>query len=134
MTIPVYKGYDKFQQVGTVTINSDRITHVDISYSFPTPMGDAERFALYEMQGKERPITTLKLQQDTQFPFALKKVSKAEFAYRNAKLTHELKSNNLKQHFGDTKFFIKPSFFQRLTLTHNLKKFIGRQKILRPIF
>ncbi|QGW27705.1 hypothetical protein [Phnomibacter ginsenosidimutans] len=123
MTIPVYKGYDKFKQVGTVTINSDRITHVDISYSFPQPMGDAERYALYIMQGKEVPQVKRELSQDTQFPFAIKKLSKADFAYRNAKLTHELKSNDLKQHFGDTRFFIKPSFIQRLTLTHNLKKF-----------
>jgi hypothetical protein len=122
MTIPVYKGYDKFKQVGTVTINSDRITHVDISYSFPQSMGDAERYALYIMQGKEVPRTKRELNQETQFAFAIKKLSKADFAYRNAKLTHEIISNDLFKYF-DTKFFIRLSFLQRQLLAFNLKKF-----------
>jgi len=123
MQLPVYIGYDKFRQVGYVTITSDRITNVDISFSFPTPMGDAERFALYVMQGKERPQTTLELKQDTQFSFAIKKISKADFAYRNSSLTHELISNDLKKYFDNTKFFTKPSFAQKVTLSFNLKKF-----------
>ncbi|MEJ8818878.1 hypothetical protein [Lacibacter sp. H407] len=123
MQLPVYIGYDKFRQVGYVTITSDRITNVDISFSFPTPMGHAERFALYVMQGKEQPQTTLELKQDTQFSFAIKKISRADFAYRNSSLTHELISNDLKKYFDNTKFFTKPSFAQKLTLSYSLKKF-----------
>ena len=77
MTIPVYKGFDKFIQVGIITINSDRITYVDISYSFQQPMGDAERYALYITQKIEIPRVVRELKQETQYPFAIKKISKA---------------------------------------------------------
>jgi hypothetical protein len=123
MKIPVYKGYDKFQQVGTLTISYNRITHVDISYSFPTPIGTAEKYALYITQGKEPPTTKRSLNQETQYPFTIKKLSRADFAYRKANLTHEIISNDLFKYF-DTKFFIRLSFVQRQILAFNLKKFL----------
>ena len=123
MTLPVYIGYDKFRHVGILTILSDRIIHADISYTFTNPIGTAERFALYNNQKELFPNTTLSMQQDTQSSFTIKKISKADFAFRNAGLTHEIISNDLKKRFDDTKFYIQPSFIQRLTLTNNLKKF-----------
>ena len=106
MTLPVYIGYDKFSQVGTVIILSDRIIHADISYTFTNPIGSAERFALYNNKKELFPKTTLSMQQDTQLPFTIKKLSKADFAFRNAGLTHELISNDIKKRFDDTKFYI----------------------------
>lgn len=85
-------------------------------------MGDAERFALYETQGKQRPTVTRSMNDDTQYPFAIKKLSRADFAYRNAKLTHEIISNDIFKYF-DTKFFIRLSFIQRQIIAFNLKKF-----------
>ena len=123
MQLPVYIGYDKFRHVGDIIILSNRIISVDISYTFTNPIGTAERFALYNNQKELFPKTTLSLKSDTQFSFAIKKISKADFAYRNSGLTHELMSSDLRQHFDDTKFFIKPSFLQSLTLSYNLKKF-----------
>ena len=122
MQLPVYIGYEKFRQVGYVTIASNRIINVDISFTVTDPIGTAERFALYNNYKELFPKTTHSLKRETQFPFSIKKVSKADFAYRNGNLTHEIISNDLLKYF-ETKFFIKPSFSQRQKIAFNLKKF-----------
>jgi len=121
--IHVYIGYDKFRQVGTVIISSNRIIHADISFSITNPIGTVEKFALYDNQKELFPKTTLSIKQDTQSPFTIKPISKADFAFRNGGLTHELISNDLKKYFDDAKFFIKPSLAQRLTLSYSLNNF-----------
>lgn len=124
MRLPVYIGYDTFNQVGTLTIQSNRITYADIFFSTPVSMGYVEKQVLYIQEGKPLPTNDYKINQATQYPFALKKISTADFAYRNEKLTHEIISNELIDYLDTkTKFFIKPSFAQKLTLSYNLKKF-----------
>lgn len=124
MQLPVYIGYDTFKQVGTLTIQSNRIIYADIFFSTPVSIGYVEKQVLYIQEGKPLPTNDYKINQATQYPFALKKLSTADFAYRNKKLTHEIISNGLINYLDTkTKFFIKPSFAQKLTLSYNLKKF-----------
>ncbi len=123
MVHPVYTGHDKFLQVGSVRISTDRIVYADISYTFTDHIGTVEGFVFYNNQKDLFPKTTLSIKGDIQYSFDLKKISRSDFAYRNAKLTHELISNDLKKQFNGLKFFIKLSFLQRLKVAKSLKKF-----------
>ncbi len=123
MTLDVYINADPFDKAGTLTITSDRITSFSIlvdkgrkTLSIEDVLADPN---FYEKVTDYQEFSSDK----SQFPFSSTRLSKGDIAYRHSKLTHKISSAQLNDFVGkQCEFLFKPTFFQRLFLSYNLKK------------
>ena len=108
------------EEYGTITVLYDRITHVNLKirnrYSF-TP----EHYIAVQSGEKFPPFTDYN--EETDYPFSIKRLSKGDLLYRNKKLNYQVISEGLSERIGMRIINIRLNKFQVVKLNYNLKNY-----------
>lgn len=131
MKIQVYTGYDKFCKRGEIEITYDRIAHIRLY--LPDPF--AVRFSVEREVHIEHCKKTGEIfkthhiyKDETDYKFALKKLSKADLPYRKGKLTHQIMSKELTDRIEAGNLYTKLSWFQSMKLNYGLRNFFWQTR------
>lgn len=131
MNINIYTGYEEFFPRGTITISYDRISHINLYLPrvFAVRWSVEREIAIDYAEKRGELFLTHKIyQRETDYRFTIKKISKAEMAYRKGKMTHQILSNGLMDYIEHNYLYTKLKWWQVLKIKYNSNKFIWQTK------